>query len=263
MIISEEFANKAQQEAEEKSFTSIRKFGLMRYAEESHERFMKSIDIEPTRVTRNAYLLQFNYVMEEFGAIAPAHIDELVEEASMRVTRIMHEYGDGYITASSSLKGVSDDLYTASMASSVVRRNPDEKLHGALIGEDPFTLITVADQLSEEHGRLFQKVYTGVECKALHLAHTAEDMEKILDQSDAQIRRNGAIDVKVANFAQRLIGDIGGLGLHPKRSELEGKIVEYAKEIQERLQTNPIAGSNVVYSFSHHEPPEDDEPSNE
>ena len=256
MTLRDKFADQKQREAEDNSFQSVRKYGLMRFADEAHSRFMEELGVEPTRETRNAYLLQVDYIIDNYGFTAPEAIESVVNHERMRSTKALHELGPAYLQETSSIKDVSPELYAAAMASSAVKPGLDLERQTALIGEDALSMITTTELFYEEHGRLFQKPYTSAETKALHLTETAEQLEQVRNQAELQLKENGAIAHSTANFGISLVTHLAGLQLRPNRSELENQMVENARVINKALNEQPVAKENVMFAFPYQEPPE-------
>lgn len=257
MILKEEFIDKKQQEAENKAFEPIRAYGLMTFAEDAYERFAEELDITPSRETRNAYMMQFAFVLDEFGAFDPDAIEDVIKNERMRAVRLIRAYGNQYLDQTSAVGGVSNELYAAAIAASVIKAEPDIDMHKALIGEDALSMITTTDLFYEEHGRLFQKPYTSAETKLLHLAKTGEQLEQVAGFTKVQMEEAGAISLDTAAYGQSLLEHMGALALRPKRSELEGHIANTARDINHSLNNNPVAGSNVIFSFPYQDPPDD------
>jgi len=257
MILKEEFIDKKQQAAENKAFSPIKAYGLMTFAEEAYGRFAEDLDITPSRETRNAYMLQFAFVLDEFGAFNPDAIEDVIQSERMRATRLIRQHGNEYLDETSAIVGVSNELYAAAIAASVIKAEPDLDMHKALIGEDALAMITTTDLFYEEHGRLFQKPYTSAETKLLHLARTGEQLEQVAGFTKIQMEEAGAISIDTASYGKSLSQHVGALGLRPNRSELEAHIASTARGINESLNNTPVAGSNVIFSFPHQDPPDD------
>tara|TARA_R110001592_G_scaffold20926_17_gene84740 strand:+ start:16628 stop:17458 length:831 start_codon:yes stop_codon:yes gene_type:complete len=257
MALKEAFVDNKQREAETKAFTSIKAHGLMTFAESAHQDFMNAQGIEPTRETRNAYLLQFRFILDEFGPLDPDDIEGVIEQERMRATKILHEHGAEYLNATAGINAAPSALYAASMGASIIRRAPDEDLHGALIGKNAMDMISTTERFYEEHGRLFQKSYTSPECKTLHMVHIAEQIEQVLTNADLQMKENGAISNGTAALGLSLIDHIGALALRTNRSALEEKVATQIRAIQEHINNDPVAGSNVLFNFPYHSAPED------
>lgn len=236
MIIKAAFGDHAAQHAvmavEKETFSPLRKAGLLHAAENSYSDFAKMLQIEETKYTQNAYLLQYQSHFLDYGDfLSPDDINDFLS-SHLRIARNVTLYSEDFLKYYGQDAPVSHDLYAAAIATPAFIHRPDNSDMIALIGEDAQILMS-ADKflMGNDRARSFHDSSISPEAKLLHLIHMKISTAQVISQSWSTINDQTPVNDIDLTYIETLIEQLENINPLPKHNNLESNAFERLSEL--------------------------------
>ncbi len=248
--LRDEFVEKQNQRVDNKSFKYLRNNGIYHLAVESFEKYAREHDVPNSRIVKNAYLIQFDRVVQEFSnsGYSLSEITKQMENIILTPVSTLQHYAGEYLENYGEHKDLSDDMYAAAIAYTAIREEEKASEYIGLIGAEAFKTAKMAERYRQRPD-FFNKDYSDIKSRALHLVIITHELNSFFRSSENEVRNHRAITTDTSDFANNILGHIDAIRINEDRSSLEELITRKATVANIDLKERPIVEKDKVVSL--------------
>lgn len=250
--------NKCRQEKENhkqatrlgKLFPLLQKRGLLDFAATSFDDYALNMGIPNTGKTKRAYILAFSSLLEDYydQDSHPLDIQHNLNSQWLSETQILKLHAGEFLYASGYQNGISEDLYSASIASPTIDQHPNRDNYEDIIGHKAFMLhqeCSLLFQPDEGNGEIRYHTVSP-EVKALYLSQVAELLNVAMADIQEDVHSYGKISPETRVRSANILGYVSLLDIGADTS-LEMLVVRKVNTMQTFMAFENNSGVTADY----------------